>query len=47
MGVLLGLIIVLPLIGSQSGVFLSPLAWVILPITDAVELVIAPVFGLA
>jgi Zn-dependent protease len=46
MVVLLGLIIILPLIASQIGVVFSPLAWVILPITDAIRTVIFTVFGL-
>lgn len=45
--ILLGLIFVLPLIGSQIGVFLSPLAWVLLPIVEAIEALVMIVFGLA
>lgn len=43
---LIALIFVLPLIGRQIGVFLHPLAWILIPPVNAVLWVIAKVFGL-
>lgn len=45
MFVLIGLLVILPLIGQQLGVSLNPVAWILLPIVDAVLWVLSMVFN--
>lgn len=45
--VLIALILILPLIASQFGVFFHPLAWILLPVVDWVIAILATVLGLA
>lgn len=44
--ILIGLMVVLPLIGQQLGVFLNPIAWILLPIVRAVLWVLSSIFNL-
>jgi Zn-dependent protease len=44
--ILIGLMIILPMVGQQLGVSLNPLAWILLPVVDAVLWVLVSVFGL-
>jgi Zn-dependent protease len=44
--VLIGLLVILPLVGQQLDINLNPIAWILLPLVDAVLWVIAGVFGL-
>lgn len=44
--ILIGVLVILPLVGQQLGVDLNVLAWILLPIVDAVVWVLARVFGL-
>ena len=43
--ILIGLMVILPLFGQQLGVSLNPIAWILLPIVDAVLWVLSVVFN--
>lgn len=45
MFILIGLLVILPLVGQQLGVSLNPIAWILLPIVDAVLWVLSLVFN--
>ena len=44
--ILLALLFVLPMLGEQFGVSLSPLLWIVIPVVDAILSVIVMIFGL-
>ncbi len=46
MVILLALLFVLPMLGEQFGVSLSPLLWIVIPVVDAILSVIVMIFGL-